>query len=346
MINKDELWFILLKISNDKKIKLLEYYRHEKNIRLNKNNIKDLIGKVDEITEVSIEKLVHYLINNEIGYITIKHKDYPKNLLDINDPPYCLFYKGNIDLLKGNLVSVIGARKCSSYGAEVAKRISKEISENNITVVSGLAAGIDSISQKNAIDYKGKTIGVLGCGIDVIYPKSNKNLYLEIINKGGLIISEYIPKTPPLAFNFPRRNRIISGISEKLIVVEASDKSGSLITVNFALESGKDIMAIPGPVINGNSSGCNKLIRDGAKPFTEIEDLYDFLNIDIKAKEKLAKNSYKELLIREINSEPKHLDDIIKSVNVDRRVLFELLFEMQNRNEIICLPGNYYAKSI
>lgn len=346
MINKDELWFILLKISNDKKIKLLEYYRHEKNIRLNKNNIKDLIGKFDEITEVSIEKLVHYLINNEIGYITIKHNDYPKNLLDINDPPYCLFYKGNIDLLKGNLVSVIGARKCSSYGAEVAKRISKEISENNITVVSGLAAGIDSISQKNAIDYKGKTIGVLGCGIDVIYPKSNKNLYLEIINKGGLIISEYIPKTPPLAFNFPRRNRIISGISEKLIVVEASDKSGSLITVNFALESGKDIMAIPGPVINGNSSGCNKLIRDGAKPFTEIEDLYDFLNIDIKAKEKLAKNSYKELLIREINSEPKHLDDIIKSVNVDRRVLFELLFEMQNRNEIICLPGNYYAKSI
>ncbi len=346
MINKDELWFILLKISNDKKIKLLEYYKNEKNIRLNKNNIKDLIGKIDEITEVSIEKLVHYLINNEIGYITINHKGYPKNLLDINDPPYCLFYKGNIDLLKGNLVAVIGARKCSSYGAEVAKRISKEISDNNITLVSGLAAGIDSISQKNAIDYKGKTIGVLGCGIDVIYPKSNKNLYLEIINKGGLIISEYIPKTPPLAFNFPRRNRIISGISEKLIVVEASDKSGSLITVDFALESGKDIMAIPGPVINGNSSGCNKLIRDGAKPFTEIEDLYDFLNIDIKAKEKLAKNSYKELLIREINSEPRHLDDIIKSVNVDRRVLFELLFEMQNRNEIICLPGNYYAKSI
>ena len=346
MINKDELWFILLKISNDKKRKLLEYYKNENNIRLNKNNIKDLMGKIEEVTENIIEKLSNYLINNRIGYITINSKDYPKNLLDINDPPYCLFYKGNIDLLKGNLVAVIGARRCSSYGAEVAKRISKEISENNITVVSGLAAGIDSISQKNAIDYKGKTIGILGCGIDVIYPKSNKNLYLEIINKGGLIISEYLPKTPPLAFNFPRRNRIISGISEKLIVVEASDKSGSLITVNFALESGKDVMAIPGPVINANSSGCNKLIRDGAKPFTEIEDLYDFLNIDIKFKEKLAKNSYKELLIREINSEPKHLDDIIKSVNVDRRVLFELLFEMQNRNEIICLPGNYYAKSI
>ena len=346
MINKDELWFILLKISNDKKIKLLEYYKNEKNIRVNKNNIKDIIGKIDEVTEDIIEKLRCYLINNEIGYITINNKDYPKNLLDINDPPYCLFYKGNIKLLKGNLVAVIGARKCSSYGAEVAKRISKEISENNITVVSGLAAGIDSIAQKNAIDYKGKTIGVLGCGIDIIYPKSNKNLYLEIINKGGLIISEYLPKTKPLAFNFPMRNRIISGISEKLIVVEAGDKSGSLITVNFALESGKDIMAIPGPVINGNSAGCNKLIRDGAKPFTEMEDLYDFLNVDKKIKENLTKNSYKELLIREINNEPKHLDDIIKSVNVDRRVLFELLFEMQNRNEIICLPGNYYAKSI
>ncbi|MDZ5016875.1 DNA-protecting protein DprA, partial [Clostridium perfringens] len=147
-------------------------------------------------------------------------------------------------------------------------------------------------------------------------------------------------------YNFPRRNRIISGISEKLIVIEATKKSGSLITVDFALSIGKEIMAIPGPVLNGNSEGCNKLIRDGAKPFTEMDDLYDFFDINKEKDRKMEVNEYKISLLKVINDEPKHLDDIIKTVNVDRKVLFELLFEMQNRNEIICLPGNYYAKSL
>ena len=136
-MNKDELWFILLKLSNDKKRKLIEYYKDEKNIRLNKRSIKELINKIDEVTDESIEKFWYDLINNGIRYITINHKEYPKSLLEGNDPPYCLFYKGNIDLLKGKLVAIVGARKCSGYGSEVAKRIAKEISENNITVVSG-----------------------------------------------------------------------------------------------------------------------------------------------------------------------------------------------------------------
>lgn len=249
-------------------------------------------------------------------------------------------------MLKGDLIAVIGARKCSSYGAEVAKIIGKEISENNFTVVSGLAIGIDSIAQKSAINYIGRTIGVLGCGIDVIYPKNNKILYEDILRNDGLIISEFLPGTPPAAYNFPRRNRIISGISSKLIIIEANVKSGSLITVNYALDLGMDIMAIPGPVFNGNSEGCNKLIRDGAKPFTEIEDLYDFLSIIKEKYKNEVENTYKLTILNVINNEPIHLDDIIESVNVDRKVLFELLFEMQNRNEIICLPGNYYAKSI
>lgn len=249
-------------------------------------------------------------------------------------------------MLKGELIAVIGARKYSGYGAQVTKVISKELSENNFTVVSGLAVGIDSIAQRNAIDYPGKTIGVLGCGIDIIYPKSNKLLYEDILKNNGLIISEFLPNTPPMAYNFPRRNRIISGISKKLIIIEATNKSGSLITVNYALELGMDVMAVPGPVFNGNSEGCNKLIRDGAKPFTEMVDLYDFLSIIKENNKNREKNTCKSVVLSIINSEPIHLDDIIESVNVDRKVLFELLFEMQNRNEIICLPGNYYAKSI
>ena len=279
-MNYDELWFILLKLSNEKKVNLIKKYKKEEDIRKNKDKIKEL--RDINLTELTDEKIIEfnkYTNNNGIGYITINSKEYPDILNHLHEPPYVLFYKGNLDLLKGSLGGIIGARKCTNYGAEIAKIIGKELSENNITVVSGLAAGIDSIAQKSAINYRGKTIGVLGCGIDVIYPKNNKFLYEEIVKNDGLIISEYLPKTPPMAYNFPRRNRIISAISSKLVIIEATDKSGSLITVNFALELGKDIMAVPGPIINGNSSGCNKLIRDGAKPFTEIEDLYDFFDI-------------------------------------------------------------------
>lgn len=346
-INNDELWFILLKLSNEKKVELIRKYKNEEVIRKNSKNIKDLKKiNLEEVSEDKIVEFNNYMINNGIGYITINHKNYPDDLNHVEDSPYVLFYKGNLELLKGNLGAVIGARKCTVYGAELAKIIGKELSQNNITVVSGLAAGIDSIAQKSAINYDGKTIGVLGCGVDVVYPKNNKFLYDDIIKNDGLIISEYLPKTPPMAYNFPRRNRIISGISKKLVIIEATNKSGSLITVNYALEIGRDIMAIPGPVINGNSEGCNKLIRDGAKPFTEIDDLYDFFEIRRENKTKIDKNSYKSVLLEVINSEPKHLDDILTTVNVDRKVVFELLFEMQNRNEIICLPGNYYAKSI
>lgn len=346
-MRKDEIWFILLNLANIKKVNLLKKYKNEETIRKNKNNIKEFKKKaLDEITEEKIENFSNYINNNSIGYITIKSKQYPEDLNHGDDPPYVLFYKGNLDLLKGDLAAIIGARKCTIYGSEIAKIIGKELSENNITVVSGLAAGVDSIAQKSAINFKGKTIGVLGCGIDVVYPKSNKYLYEEILKSGGLIISEYLPNTPPFAYNFPRRNRIISGLSKKLVIIEATDKSGSLITVNYALNLGRDIMAIPGPVINGNSEGCNKLIRDGATPFTEMQDLYDFFNIRKESDIIEVKNSYKSMLLGVINSEPKHIDDIITSVNVDRKVLFELLFEMQNRNEIICLPGNYYAKSI
>lgn len=346
-MDTNEIWFILLQLSNDKKIKLIRKYSNEENIRKNSCIIKELKdANINEVTEEKIKKFQEYININNIGYITINSKEYPEKLNHLSDPPYVIFYKGNLELLKGELIAVIGARKYSGYGAQVTKVISKELSENNFTVVSGLAAGIDSIAQRSVIDYPGKTIGVLGCGIDIIYPKSNRLLYEDILKNHGLIISEFLPNTPPMAYNFPRRNRIISGISKKLIIIEATDKSGSLITVNYALELGMDVMAVPGPVFNGNSEGCNKLIRDGAKPFTEMVDLYDFLSIIKENNKKREKNTCKSIVLSIINSEPIHLDDIIESVNVDRKVLFELLFEMQNRNEIICLPGNYYAKSI
>ncbi|MGL5087589.1 MAG: DNA-processing protein DprA, partial [Clostridium sp.] len=271
-----------------------------------------------------------------------KTSEYPKSLLDLEIPPYILYYKGDKSLLKDKTGGIVGSRNCTSYGSEVTKRITKELCINNITIVSGVASGIDSVAHKVAVLEGGRTIGVLGCGIDVVYPKINSMLYKEI-ERTGLLISEFPLGTQPRGYNFPQRNRIISGLSDRLVVVEASLKSGSLITVGYALDQGKPVMAVPGSVLQSNSTGCNKLIGDGACTFAEIEDLRTFFEIYEKDCVK-SDNITKDVLLTVISSEPKHLDDIIDRVNVDRKVLFGLLFEMQNRNEIICLPGNYYAK--
>lgn len=344
-INNDVLWFILLNINNDKKLKLLIEYKEISIIRKYKDKIRELDGSNKNLELDYIENFKKYLNKEEIGYITILDNEYPENLLYIHSPPFVIFYKGNINLLEGELISMIGARNCSNYGAEVTKMIARYLGSNNITVVSGMALGIDSIAQKTVIESSGSTIGVLGCGVDVVYPKTNIDLYKNLIKK-GLVISEFLPKTKPFAYNFPRRNRIISGLSKGLIVVEAGIKSGTLITVDYALESNKIVMAVPGSIFNKNSEGCNKLISEGAHVLQGIEDIDEVFKI----KNKTNNNKYKNPIIKElmvkISNEPIHLDDILKIVNVDRKVLFELLFEMQNRNEIICLPGNYYAKTI
>lgn len=343
------LWYVLSKISNKSKLVLLSKYKNEENIY---NNIEDLIknslirekslNKMKSITKDEVQIFHKYLKKNQIEYITINSKDYPKELLSIEEPPYVLFYKGDLSLLNTRKIAIVGSRNCTNYGIEITRRITEELIKNSLTIVSGGANGIDSIAHKVAVS-SGKTIAILGCGIDVIYPKNNTRLYKDI-EKKGLIISEFLPGTKPFSYNFPRRNRIISGLSEAIIVAEASLKSGSLITVSFALEQGKDVMAVPGSVFQKYSLGCNKLIRDGAIVFTELEDLYTMLNIEQKNLTNNDENSIKSLVLSVISNEPSHLDDIMERVKVDRKVLFELLFEMQNTNEIICLPGNYYAK--
>lgn len=349
-MNRYELWLISNEISNDCKIKLITKYNNEENIY---NNIENII-KNEEFKNYNLnkfrnknidneEKLMEKLIKNNIKYVTYSSENYPQKLRDISNPPYVLFYKGNIKFFNEKMAAVVGSRKNTIYGEEVTKTIVAELSNVDYGIISGVAYGIDSIAHKEILRRKGKTIGVLGCGIDIVYPKINKGLYNEII-KNGLLISEFLPGTGPLAYNFPRRNRIISGLSEGVIVVEASIKSGSLITVNYALEQGKSVMAVPGAIFNSGSKGCNLLLRDGATPFLEKEDLYTFFNINKINSNKIGKNSIENLVLSVIQKEPIHIDKIIENVKVDRVALFELLFELQNKNEIICLPGNYYAK--
>lgn len=200
---------------------------------------------------------------------------YPEKLRRIYAPPQKLYIIGNDKILNEKGIAIIGCRKPSKYGIEMAYKFAYELSKRGINVISGLARGIDSYSHLGAVHAKGKTIGVLGSGLNNIYPSENKKLCLEIIKNGGAIITEYEPKEKPLAMNFPARNRIISGLSEGILVIEAKQKSGTLITVDHGLDQGKDIFVIPGNITSENSYGTNELIKQGAKLVTNIEEIIE-----------------------------------------------------------------------
>lgn len=337
-----DLWFSSLKISPKNKFELLEKYTDTENIYncLGNKYVYDS-EKIDNWKKIMIEK--------NINVVKYSDEDYPKKLMLLNDPPFLLYYKGNIkELNSGFSVSIVGSRNCSTYGMNVTKIISKGLAENNIPVISGMARGIDTHAHYACVENKGYTCAVLGSGVDVIYPKENRVLYQDIIKK-GCVFSEFVPETPPFSYNFPVRNRLISALGDLIIVIEASEKSGSLITVNKALDIGKKVMVVPGSIFSEQSKGSNRLIKEGADLFLSMEDIFNtdvkYLNNYIEST-RGEKNVNKELICIKslIGNSPIHIDDIIKLSNIDIKRIYELLFEMQFKNEILCLSGNYYVK--
>lgn len=216
-----------------------------------------------------------------IKKVSIESEDYPSLLKYIKDPPQQLYFIGNIKLAELPAVAVVGSRKASSYGKWAAYEIGKRLAENDIVVVSGMAAGIDSIGHKGALSVNGNTIAVLGCGIDICFPAFNRELRNEIVQK-GLLISEYPPGYPGSKFTFPHRNRIISGLSLATVIVEAGLNSGSLITAERAVEQGRTVFSVPGNINSFYSIGTNKLIQDGAYPLAFIDDIFNVLGINKK----------------------------------------------------------------
>lgn len=215
--------------------------------------------------------------------INKKDENYPKALLNISNPPEKLFVLGNETILDNFGIAIVGSRNCTKYGEEVAKSIAYNLSKYNINVVSGMAKGIDSAAHIGTIMGKGKTIAVLGSGFKHIYPKENMELLKDIINSGGAVITEYEENTLPKPENFPKRNRIISALSQGVVVVEAGKRSGSLITAEIALEEGKEVFAVPGNVTSRTSKGTNELIKDGAKLVENVIDIleeYHYFNIE------------------------------------------------------------------
>ena len=297
------IWFSLIKnLGPKRKLKLLElYHSPEKIYKLTKDELLKIEGIGEETAkniilaknEKIIEEHIKYMQENNIDIIHIYEEDYPQQLKGIYDPPISLYIKGNKEILKNKNIGIVGCRECTDYGKKAAKYFAYNLAKENINIVSGLAKGVDSYAHLGCLStYKenkncgkmyngcrknkndcGKTIAVVGNGLDVVYPKENIELANEIIKSGGAIISEYPCGTKPDKMNFPARNRIISGISSGIIVVEAKEKSGTLITVDFALEQGRDVFVVPGNINSINSVGTNDLIKQGAKLVTTYRDI-------------------------------------------------------------------------
>ena len=277
------IWFSLIKgLGSKRKQKLLESYKTpEKIYKLTKKELITTNGIGEKMVENILKskdedylkKYILYMQKHNIDIININDENYPKILKEIYDPPISLYIKGNKNILNNTSVAIIGCRQASQYGIKVAKYFGYNLAKNEVNVVSGLAKGIDSYAHIGSICANGKTIAVIGNGIDTIYPKENINIANKILEKGGTIISEYPLGTKPEKMNFPARNRIISGISKSVIVVEAKEKSGTLLTVDFALEQGRDVYVVPGNINSINSIGTNELLKQGAKIITCYKDI-------------------------------------------------------------------------
>lgn len=278
------IWLSILGIGDKKLKKLLKKYEKVENIWHAKE--EELIY-IEGIGQSLASKIVEKKNKEQalrtwedskkegVQIISLQDKEYPDKLQNIFGKPIVLYVKGNSQILNDFSLGIIGCRECSLYGQNMATQIAQSLSNNQINVISGMARGIDSYAHQGALKGKEKTIAVLGCGVDVIYPKENEKLYYEILQNGGAIVSEYVGQTKPEKMHFPARNRLISGLSDGIIVIEAKEKSGTLITVDFALEQGKNVFVVPGNINSPYSKGTNDLIKQGAKPVTCLTDILE-----------------------------------------------------------------------
>ncbi|NGQ93995.1 DNA-protecting protein DprA [Brevibacillus sp. SYP-B805] len=286
-----------------------------------------------------------------IRFVCLLDADFPAALTHIPDPPLLLFYKGELGWLDRPLIAVVGTRRPTPYGKAACARLCEQLAKAGFVIVSGVASGIDAEAHRAALRSGAGTVGVLGCGIDQVYPPVNRPLYRQV-ESSGLLLSEYPPGTPPRQGLFPERNRIISGLSLGVVVIEAAEKSGSLITADCALEQGKEVFAVPGPIFSEVSAGPHNLIKQGAKLVTGWEDILDEFphlvpalrrSIQPAAAPRLEEAERKLLAL--IPYEPVHWDHLHEALDPEaRRTMDRELVCLETKGCIISLPGGYYAR--
>jgi len=273
-------------------------------------------------------------MDNDMGVVLFSGSGYPSSLSDIPDPPAVLFFEGELDkALQKPVVAVIGSRRSSVYGLGVARSLSRALSSAGICVTSGLARGIDGEAHRGSLDAGGPTIAVLGSGIDVSYPPEHGKLARSIA-KCGALVSEYPPGTKPDRFNFPERNRIISGLSRGVIVVEAGERSGTMITVNSALDQGREVFAVPGEVTRSTSFGTNRLLKEGANLVTSVDDVLEVL--DVEGEVAVA-------VVQLLADAPLHFDEMVRRLELDPGALQAELLMLEMQGHIIRRPGEIYT---
>ncbi len=276
------------------------------------------------------------LKKKQIKVVPFTSRSYPKQLCNISDPPICLYVKGNIEAFDFDppvggdyYFAVVGTRKPTSYGIQIAKKFSSELAQSGFIIVSGMAIGIDTIAHRAALEAGTRTIAVLGCGVDIVYPPSNRSLYEDILRTGGLIISEFPPGHTVLPGLFVARNRIISGLSKGVLVVEGAKDSGALITARYGVEQGKEVFAPPGPITSEMSEAPNSLLKKGAKLVTSIDDILEEFNLKLvpRKKEEIEEklNAEEKILFQMLRNEPKLSDEIITELEIPVDKVMNLL---------------------
>lgn len=268
-----------------------------------------------------------------VKVLTWDDTDYPHRLRQTPHPPPVLYVCGTISNEDQSAVAMVGTRRASAYGREVAHALATELARHHVTIVSGLALGIDTIAHQAALEAGGRTIAVLGSGVDQIYPPHNRGLAQEIL-RNGAIVSEYPLGTRPEASNFPPRNRIISGLSLCVVVVEAGRRSGALITAKFAVEQGRDVFAVPGSILHPGSAGCNQLIQDGAIPLLSVDDVLEQLDLTQVTAQSAVRQSVppdpsEAQLLEHLSAEPKHVDELVREVTLAAAQVSSLLAMME-----------------
>lgn len=276
------------------------------------------------------------------------HKEFPKRLREIPDSPTCLYLKGELPGEEERTVAIIGARDGTEYGKDIARSIARSLAKKGIGIVSGMAYGIDSAAHEGALEAKGRTYGILGCGVDICYPSCNFKIYEGIEKQGGLL-SEYPLHSPPLPHHFVERNRLISGLSDVILVVEAKEKSGTFITVDRALEQGKQVFAVPGRIVDRLSQGCNRLIREGASVCTSAQDILSYFFLEGETTEEDLKEigtfpEEKRQIYRALGFESKHFQKIQEELKLPLSLLHRYLLELEVEGYCECLQSSYYRR--
>ncbi len=293
-------------------------------------------------------KIASQLKDKGIKCIDFTFQEYPEEFKIKEIFPPVIFYKGTLPSPKEKKIAIVGTRNPTHYGIQVTRKLCEELIENKFHIVSGGARGIDTVAHQTALKKDGKTTSILGCGIDVTYPPENSKLFEKIAQTGALI-SEFFPGTRPLKENFPKRNRLIAGMSDGVVIIEAGEKSGALITARWALELGKEVYAVPGPINSPASVGTNKLIKDGAKPVTCVEDILEDFGIELTKEAKSERGDsltdLEKIVFEKIYHEPKHFDELIAETGLLVSDLLSILFQLEIKGLIQELPGKFYSKN-